>query len=147
MPDLPAGYVDVVRRNHATTTGFLWAMQVACRDIVDQELQRIQRRLKAVEPGSLDEVGLPASWLLAVLLCPGDDTAEAARWVRARPPADRERVRFYLRPRTSEEQAFRAWLEAGLGAPLATDVRDFSSFHRAFGRHLNDRVWLDHRSG
>jgi hypothetical protein len=24
-------------------------------------------------------------------------------------------------------------------------VRDFASFHKVFGKHLNDRVWLDHR--
>lgn len=144
-PPLPPGYAEVVRAHHRKTTGYLLATQPGCRAIRTEEVRRVRRRLLSIETGELTGLAPTGSWLLAVLLCPGDDTRDVARWARRPPPPDRERIRFYYHPRVDLQRALGAWVEAGLGSPLAAEVRDFASSHKAFGKHLNDRVWLDYR--
>jgi hypothetical protein len=144
MPPLPPGYAEVVRAHHAKTTAYLLAAKPACASIRAEELLRVRRRLEAIGPEDLERLKPGKSWLLAVLLCPGDDTEALAGWAGRLPAAERDRVRFYYRRGTDLQAALRAWRDAGLGPPLAAEVRDFASFHKLFGKHLNDRVWVDH---
>ncbi|HEV8359346.1 MAG TPA: hypothetical protein VGR28_02715 [Candidatus Thermoplasmatota archaeon] len=146
MP-LPPGYAQVVRAHHRKTAAYLLATQPDCTRVRDEEIRRVRRRL---EPLVLDDLAAGrfrprGSWLLAVLLCRGDDTDALAAWATGVSVEDRDRVRFYYRRGTDLAVALRAWVDGGLGAPLAAEVRDFASFHKVFGKHLHDRVWLDHR--
>lgn len=143
VPSDPARYADVVRRHQGRTRGYLLAFQVECRDIVDQEVLRIRRTLRAIEPGGLDGIAR-GSWVLGVLLCPGDDLGALVPWARGLSAADRDRILLYHRPRTDIEEALRGWAAAGMDGPVVTPVRDFATFHKVFGKHFNDRVWLDH---
>lgn len=130
-------------RHHRATTAWLLAHRVDCRDLVDQELARIARRLKPLEPEALAGFAPRGSWMLAVVACPGDDTIGLARWAAGLAAPDRDRVRFYLHHRADAVEVLAGWTDAGLGAPRVSVVRDFASFHKVFGMHLNDRVWAD----
>lgn len=143
MPS-PPGYPDVVRTHHRKTAGYLLATHPACREVVGEELERVARNLKPIEPEGLARFRPAGSWFLAVLLCPGDDTEAIAAWASRLKLEDLERVRFYLHPKADLETAMDAWLKAGLELPPAVVVRDFAAFHKVFGKHLNDRVWQDH---
>ena len=143
MPPLPPGYAEVVRANHGKTTAFLLADKPACADLRAEEMRRVRRRLEVLNAADLAKFRPKGSWLLAVLLCPGDETRALAAWAGRLAAPDRDRVRFYYTRQVDLASALRAWTEAGLAAPLAAEVRDFASFHKVFGKHLNDRVWAD----
>lgn len=144
MPPLPPGYAEVVRAHHAQTTAYLLATSSPCRALRDEEIRRVQRRLERIEPADLAGFAPRGSWLLAVLLCPGDDVQALAVWAARLPAADLDRIRMYRRRGVDAAAALAAWVEAGLPPPLMSEVRDFASLHKVLGRHLNDRVWLDH---
>jgi hypothetical protein len=144
--DLPSGYADIVRAHHPQTIGYLLATQPECQRIRAEEIRQVKRRLVALDAEDLPRLAPKGSWLLAVLLGRGDDAAAVAAWADRRvAAADLDRVRFYCLPRIDIGAALRAWTDAGLGVPLVAEVRDFASFHKVFGKHLNDRVWSDHR--
>lgn len=140
-----ARYADIVRLHHRRTTGYLLAAQVACRELVDQELERIDRVLRPVEPGMVGRFAPKGSWMLAVILFRRDDLGELARWASALSRRDLDRVRFYVRPEVDVNVVLQPWEDAGFGPSRIHRVRDFATFHKVFGKHLNDRVWMDHQ--
>lgn len=114
-----------------------------CRSIRDQEVARIRRQLRALEPEDLPRTIRAPSWMVGVLLCPGDGTETVARWAVALLEADRERVRFYHHPRVDLVAAFAAWYAGGLPDPVRAEVSDFKSFHKRFGWDFNNQVYRD----
>lgn len=139
--------VDVVRRHRFDTTGFLVAAQPNCLAIARLESQRVTgRRLKLLEAGSLpSEDDLPRSWVVAVLLCPGDTTELVADWTKRLPMGLRGRVWFYEAPGIDVVRAYDGWKQAGLGNPLADPFTDFLEFNRLFANDLNEQIYQDHR--
>lgn len=106
-------------------------------------MARIRRTLRPIASSDLERLRLPRSWMLAVLLCPGDNTERLASWASRLPSGQLDRVRFYLHPETDARASCEGWARAGL-PPLRYEVaRDFPSFHRLFGLHFNDRVYED----
>lgn len=143
-PPLPPGYAEVVRANHARTVGHLLALGTACQRVRDEEIRRVRRNLRAVTVEALPRFRPTGSWLLAVLVGPHGDLEAIAEWAKVLPAQDWDRLLVYYFPQTDLVQVLRPWLEAGLGSPPVFEVRDFASFHKVFGKHLNDRIWVDH---
>lgn len=143
MPRRP-DYAATVREHHPDAEGWLVASREPCITIRGREVQHVDRVLRPTGPTGLPDPGdLPRSWMLAVLLCPGDDTALVAAWASSIPAGERDRVRFYHHPDVDLTGAFEAWYAAGLADPRTFEIQDFKTFHKQFGRHFNDQVYRD----
>jgi hypothetical protein len=143
MTGRPSDYFRVVREHARKTRGFLLAERHPCLDIRDREVAAIHRDLRPAVAAALEDVDLPASWLLAIILCPGDDTVAVAAWAKGLPARDVDRIRFYAHPKVDLGEALAAWVEAGLPPPRVDETADWKEFHRRFGLHLNDLAYQD----
>lgn len=145
MNGLPPDFSTVVKANKANTLGWVIASSEPCLSVQDEESKKIKRRLKPVAPKDLTAIELPASWLAAVLLCPGDDTDAVASWARQLPRAQLERIRFYCHPEVDLYEAFAGWRKAELPDPVTKELSEMSlkAFHKTFGLDLNIRIYRD----
>lgn len=110
--DRHRGWYETIRRHWRKTRGYLLASSQPCIDIRDRELHAVKgRSLASRDPQNVARWTPPESWILAVILCPGDDVRPIVEWVRAH-DADPDRVWFYLRPTTPTE-VLTPWVEAG----------------------------------
>lgn len=141
----PPDYSRVVRGGKDHAVGYLLATSGACLTLRDEELRHIDRNLVDVAPGQLPTLRPTGSWLLAVLLCPGDRTDEVAAWAKGLPGRAAERVVFYLAPGVDEADALRGWAKAGFLQAATSTVKDWPQFHKRFGRDFNDQVYRDAR--
>lgn len=141
--------VDVIRRHRFDTTAFLVAAQPNCLDIGRLESQKVTgRRLRLVTAAELPGPDrLPASWVVAVLLCPGDTTERIAPWAKQLPTPFWHRIWFYKARGLDPESAYAPWKEAGLGKPLADAFQDFLDFNRLFANDLNEQIYQDFKYG
>jgi hypothetical protein len=133
-----------VRANWKKTTAFLMASTQPCIHIRDDELAAIRENRVLVGLGSrdLEAWSPPASWMLAVMLCPGDDTKAVTAWAREN-RVDFSRVHFYLHPKT-DPVALQAWHEAGFPTERAdSDVDSWKRLHQLLGLALSDRIASD----
>lgn len=147
---MPAGsdddYRSVVMAHRFETTAFLLADSGECLETRDAEVLNVKgRRLVPITSAELSGLKLPTSWLLAVILCPGDDTAAIAAWTRRLPVADHDRIRFYAHPDADLESALRIWHAVGLRDPPLRSVRGARELARPLGMAINDRIYADHR--
>lgn len=101
--------------------------------IVADEIRRVKRTLRAIAPGGAPPSSRPRSWVLAVLVCPGDTLAGTASWVRGLAPRDRDRVYVYFHPHTDRVAALAPWYAAGLDDPITSLAHDFKSFPSVVG--------------
>jgi hypothetical protein len=83
----------------------------------------------------------PMSWILGVIVCPGDSVGPVAAWAR-RHETDPQRVWFYLH-RDVRPEVLAPWEDAGFGPAQVDFVSDWRSLHKLFGLALNDRVYAD----
>lgn len=143
----PPDFATVVRAREKKTTGFVVAPSGKCLEIQAAEIKRVKRHLVPFAPTDLVAARPPKSWIVAVLLCPGDTTVDVAGWTAQLAPRDRGRVRFYLHTDTDPVAAFQGWYAAGLEDPRTATVRDFKSFHKVFGWDFNSQVYQDARAG
>lgn len=143
-PRIDATTREIVRAHWRDTTAFLLATSEPCMSLRELEIARVRRLLVGLAPEELSTLRLPDSWLLAVLLCPGDDTASLVPFVAGLPPRDRDRVVFFLHPDADLVQAFHAWYAAGLPDPHTLDAGDYRSLAPKLGHELNKRIALDH---
>lgn len=139
--------VETIRRHRFDTTAFLVAVQPNCLGIAALESQKVTgRRLKLLAPNAPPSPdALPASWVVAVLLCPGDSTTEITKWARRLPAAARSRIWFYEAPTLDVPLAYGSWKDAGLGNPLADAFADFLDFNRLFANDLNEQIYQDYK--
>ncbi len=140
--------VAVIRRHRLDTVAYLLASDGDCLGVTQQIVERVTgRNLVLTDVESLLHHPLPESWALAVLLCPGDDTAGLAEWARGVSESDREqRIWFYESPGIDAARAYAPWLRAGHGSEILRDTFDgWKDFNRLFGNDLNQRIWLDFR--
>lgn len=118
-----------------------------CLDLQAREVAHIHRSLEAVFEPDLVAGTRPegASWLVGVLVCPGDTLDALAAWAVTLEPEALRRVRPYFLPRTDAVKALAAWYARGLPDPPTADVEDWPQFHKRFGLDLNNQIYLDHR--
>lgn len=145
MEPFPPNPRDVIHPHRFETVGFLWAARAPCTRIVAEEVARVRRTLVALPAGGLPPDPLPASWLLAVVVCEGDDLEAVAAWVKRRSARDRERVVLYFHPHADRVAALAPWYAAGLDDPVVGLAHDFKTFHKAFGARLNLQTYDDFR--
>lgn len=114
-----------------------------CLEIQSQEEAIPGRDFEGMHPEGLEALELEGSWLVGILLCPGDGTEAAAAWASKLDPADIDRVRFYFLPDVDLVDAFDAWFAQGLPDPVTAEVDDWGSFHRTFGMDHSNQVYRD----
>src|SRR5688572_7337759 len=112
----------IVAANWHKTSGFLLALRDPCIRLRDDELAAIRKNrvLVGMDAAALARWTPPPSWMLAVLLCPGDDAGPVVDWVRKQ-RADPDRVKFYVHKGTDPFQALAAWGAAGLPDPVVEE--------------------------
>lgn len=140
MTSRPAGYQDVVKRHWRETKGYVIASRQPCIRIRDDEVKRIKRVLVATGFDGLP-LDLPKSWIVAVILCPGDDLGAVLTWAR-RHKVQGSRVWFFLHTGVDPE-TLRPWKDAGFKTDQAEVVKSWEDLHRSFGLALNDQVYAD----
>lgn len=136
---------DVVEANWRKTTGYVLALRGPCLKVRDDELAAIQRNrvLVGLSAKDLGAWTPPESWLLAVLLCPGDTVEAIVDWAK-RGSVESERVHFYAHKDTDPYAALAAWSDAGLPDPAVDDgITSWKSFHQKFGNDLAIRILED----
>ena len=144
--DRPVDYGRLVRARVGATRGFILATAQPCLSIRSLEFVAIQRDLQPAVATRLSGLNLPGSWLLAVLLCPGDTTDDVAGWAARLPVGAVDRIRFYVHPKADVMQALSGWVGAGLPPPRVHEIPDWKAFHRQFGLHLTDMTYRDARA-
>ncbi len=141
----PGNPRDVIHPHRFETAGYLLATSAPCTRIVADEVRIVKRTLYALTSGHAPPVSRPRSWVLAILVCPGDTLAGIAPWVRRLASRDRERVYVYFHPDTDQVAALAPWYKAGLDDPITSLAQDFRSFHKSFGARMNLQTYLDFR--
>lgn len=145
LPGLPPGAIERVRPHLQKTVGFILATSGDCLDIQAREVETIKtRRFRSVHPDRLESLDLPESWILAAVMCPGDDTDAITRFAKALDSDDRQRIRFYWYPETRPREALKQWLAADLGPIQEDDADGWERFHKLFGAHHSIQVFMDH---
>jgi hypothetical protein len=136
---------DVVTKHHSDSDAVLVAAQEPCISIAYDERENVAGRSFRIEhPDGLADLMLRESWIMAVLLCPGDNASLVAAWVRAG-NRDPRRILFYVHPRTNPRKALAPWRESGLPVHSTWTVRNWRELHRHFGAAWNVRVFDDFR--
>lgn len=134
-------YAAVVRTNHHRTTGYLLASSPPCIKIRNDEIQRINRKTIPLTLAELKDLEPEGSWLLGVILCPGDDTTEVSRFAhRTHSP---HRIRFFAHPKTEISTTLESWKAAGHHKARIDLVASWKQLHPLFGLALNDQVYHD----
>lgn len=142
---MPA-FRDVVAAHHRDSDAVLVAAREPCVTIAEEERDHVSgRSFRVVTFEDLPGLKVRKSWIMAVLLCPGDDAGPVAAWVRSG-GRDPRRVLFYLHPRTDARAALRPWHEAGLHAYAVWTVPNWKALHKHLGAHWNVRIYDDSRT-
>lgn len=147
---MPEGLPEKVRPHLHGCLGIVVASTGDCEDIRDQEIKAIadtgNRRFEARRPDRLPDPSSLGSWLMGVLLCPGDGTGEVAGWASSLDTEDIDRIRFYHLPGVDLVDALRGWYAQGLPDPRTADVEDWGSFHHEFGWDHVNQLYQDIRN-
>ncbi len=138
-------FLATVRDNWRKTTGFIVAGRQPCIKIRDDEVANVRRSLVALSMDAVSTLEPPASWAMAVILCPGDDTRVLATWAAAR-RVNRARIWFYMYPSAGFD-VFTAWREAGFRGDQVNQAGSWQELHSRFGQVLNSQVYADWRGG
>lgn len=96
---------------------------------------------RMVLPAHLARLEPVGSWLLAVVLCPGETAHAVTDWARGRKGAD-ERVWFFLHPKTPLE-ALRPWVAAGHRTHQVETVSSWAQLGASFATAMRDRAYAD----
>lgn len=137
---------EIIRAHRLHTTCYVLAETGACLNLKAEEVRRVTgRRLLPITGASLPR-RLPRSWILAVVLCPGDLTGTLASWALRLTPADLDRILFYEAQQLPDLDAtYRGWVEARLPDPNRFPVDDLAHLTRLIGLDLNRRILRDHQ--
>lgn len=152
-PEDPDRYRAVIRAHMRDTMGYLFAKTGRCIDLQSWELdalkpksstQKTGRTIVALDSKTMATLDVRGSWVLGVLLCPGDDTQEVATWAARKKLPSTDRIRFYGIGKIDVAAAFAAWYEAGFGDPdfMAIEGKP-ERLNHFFGQCLNDQTAQD----
>jgi len=137
-------FAAVVAKNWRKTTGYIVAAREPCIAIGRDEVRNVERRLVLVDLGRVSRLRPRGSWFMAVVVCPGDDLEDLARWARG---VEAERVHFYLHADASPQQ-LAPWRDAGLPLDrVSGGFRSWRALHKVLGWDLNVQVYDDHPPG
>lgn len=131
--------IDLVQKNYERCQGFVVAESGVCFEVQRQETwgpkSRVPgRRFRPISPHELQDIQLPDSWFMGILLCPGDSVESLAAWYRGLSESDRSRVKFYMHPDFDRDAT--AGVFEGAGAEAARVVvfdGAWENFHPIFG--------------
>lgn len=142
---LPHGWSDIVRKRWRESIGYLFAIQTRCLSVARDEIYNIKnnRVLSILTPSDLPNLSLPRSWLMGVIVCPGDATDEIAAWASLLATNEMGRVIFYIMPGVDYHNCFQAWYRAGLPNPRTEDIDGWRTLHRSFGNTFSQQIALD----
>lgn len=137
---------EVIRANRMRTTCFVVAERGNCLDLRAEEIRRVSgRRFVPVSGATLPRT-LPPSWMLAVIVCPGDDSGRVAAWTKGLGFGQSRLVFFYETQQGLDVAAFyRAWVAKRLPDPARRRPKNFVDLCVALGADLNRRILADHR--
>lgn len=136
---------EIVAGHHRESEAVLLAGREPCITIAQDERRNVKgRRFRILNPEDLNAYIPRPSWLMAVLLCPGDDTMGLTTWAEGGGHAP-ERVIFYFHAETDAREALGAWHEAGKPIHSWWTIRDWKGLHRHFGEAWNVRIFDDFR--
>lgn len=144
--DPPPDFAGVVRPRFRACDGIVVASSGLCRRIRAQEEKVPGRDFQGATPQGLSKLQLEGSWIVGVLLCPGDDTRAVANWATSLGPDEIDRIRFYYMPGTDLVGALAAWYGVGLPDPVTAEIEDWPTFHKTFGRDHANQVYQDART-
>lgn len=140
----PDDWTRQVREHHPKAVAWVVAATEPCLSIREKEVSQIKRVLQGADFENLpDHASLPDSWLIAIIVCPGDDLTPVIRWTERLEAEAQERVQFYYHPEVEITAITEPWLDAGLPEPITYEVEDFTTFHNQFGWEFNDQVYRD----
>lgn len=144
---MTASFRDVVTEHHTESDAILVAGRAPCISIAHDEQENLAgRSFRIVKPTDLEALEVPASWKMAVLLCPGDGTEPIADWV-LEGDLDLRRIIFYLHVDTDPREALMAWHGAGLHVHATWTIEDWRQLHKHFGAAWNVQIYDDFRRG
>ncbi len=138
----PRDYRDVIHPRRLDTRVFLVANTQPCIDLRDAAARPTGRDYRITDLGAWRDQAVPPSWVLAAILCPGDDTQELVHWL-ATQNGDAERVVFFMHPDTDPVAALEAWYGAGHGDPVVHEAATWIDLARPLGQFVNDLIYLD----
>ncbi len=138
----PADYRAVVHPARLKTRVFVVAGTPPCIQLRDEAARPSGRDFHTSLLGDLDSLTLPERWVMAVVLCPGDDTLTLVKWLGAR-RADPARVLLVFHPGTSEPAALAPWYAAGFDDPVAVAAATLRQLARPLGQFVNDWIYAD----
>ena len=134
----------IVRDHWKEADLVVMAHQPPCIKIRDDELANLDRVATAANHEQLRgwAPGRRRSWMVAVLVCKGDDLrplAEAVRDLRL----EANRFHFYMH-KDASLQILRPWVQQGLALDhVDTDVQDWKGLHKFLGIDFNVRIVED----
>lgn len=145
MPRFSPEEIDQVRRHKRDTTAYVLVEPGNCFRLGPADFAKVKgRALVPVTRNTLPVHPLPASWVLVVLVCPGDDLGSVAGWASRLPRVDLHRVWFYELESADARGSYKMWSEAGLPFPRRERAKDGAEFNRILANELNIRILLDH---
>lgn len=142
---MSASFQEVVAEHHTDSDAVLVANREPCISIAYDEQANVHgRSFTVATPDEVRELDLRDSWIMAVLLCPGDDTEALAAWALEQ-EIDPRRIVFYLHTDTDPRDALGAWEEAELPVHATWTIENWRQLHKHFGAAWNVRVYDDFR--
>jgi len=144
MQDRPGDFSSVVASHWPKSVAYLQASKKPCIEIRDDEIAKIggNRVLRPLEHGEFAKIRLDATWILGVILCPGDDVKDLIAWVKAAKVAP-SRIWFFLHV-SADMKILQAWEDAGHATNQVDIVDGWDDLHPIFGLMLSDQIYEEH---
>lgn len=142
MPLDPAAK-EIIRRHWRATTASVLASEPPCLGLRDQAVLPKGRRCDAKEMRDLAALRPGKSWVMAIILCPGDNLQQVAAWA-VRHRADGDRFILFHVAGVDLRQALAPWRKAGFGLPLLVEVETWLDMAGVLGSHINNVILRDH---
>jgi hypothetical protein len=145
MPRFSLEEIHQIRKHRLDTTAYVLLREANCFGLKPADFTKVAgRRLVPIGADQLPVHPLPKSWVLVVLVCPGDDLDALAAWAARLTRADLHRVWFYELHGQDARRSYKPWVDAGLQYPPNERVDDVQEFNHVFANELNIRILLDH---
>lgn len=146
MPVLRADERAIIRAHAKDTTCFVVGEDGHCLELARARAEAMTGRLLRHLRSSELPAALPDSWMVAVILCPGDSTEAVASWASRLEVSEARRILFYesFDLDLVADRVYAGWIRHGLPDPVRQRVHDFKELNRRLGSDLNMRILEDH---